>query len=505
MPKTRPWDYLTITAANDQQARAYELQLQQRERADHLERVRTRLVVPDIDGRRIGSGGSTLHCLARVLDRECSGDGAGSFEEAEAVLSELRILIVHAGGDSRRLPPYSHCGKMFVPLPDKVSSATATTLFDRLIPTFLDLPEARAGQVVVASGDALVLFDPRIVDLSQPGVTALGSWSPAQEASQHGVFCSGDDGSVTRYLQKPSQEAQLRAGAVSESGNAMLDLGVMSFDAPAAVQLMRAFFTRASRPDGKLGLTWTREAHDVLVSGGIDLYREICCAFGTDTNVSHYIDSLTGVGSNLDRAVLAEWFQSLHQIPLHVRVLPDCKFLHFGTTRQLVTSGRELLAEDSGDPDRTTLVLNTEIQGDLIGNHAWVEGCSIGASMVLEGLNVVVGADVSKPLTLPRGACFDICKGTSRGGGAVWFLRCYGIDDSFKHSVEAGGTLCGIPLGRWLEEMGGSASDIWSPEVLPLERTLWNARVFPALQDCRHFGDWLWLFHARSASAEQNS
>src|SRR4029077_20198471 len=104
MPKmTKPWDYLIVTAANDRQAKAYDFQIRQRQEAGEIPQVRNCLVITDTDGRRIGSGGSTLHCLWSVLERERPSAGPGSFEEAEAILSDLRILIVHAGGDSRRL------------------------------------------------------------------------------------------------------------------------------------------------------------------------------------------------------------------------------------------------------------------------------------------------------------------------------------------------------------------------------------------------------------------
>src|SRR5664279_3109150 len=239
---TKTWDYLIVSAANDQQAKAYDTQIRQRQIAGEIPQVRNFLVIADIEGKRIGSGGSTLHCLDSVLRCERPGGGPGSFEEAEAVLSGLRILIVHAGGDSRRLPAYSHCGKMFVPVPAKGQPSVAATLFDRLVPAFLALPEAGQGQVVIASGDALILFDTSVVDFGRPGITALGSFASASEASDHGVFSAGKDGSVRRFLQKPSPDAQVAAGAVNEGGDSLLDLGVMSCDASAAVQLMRAFF-----------------------------------------------------------------------------------------------------------------------------------------------------------------------------------------------------------------------------------------------------------------------
>lgn len=505
MQKTRPWDYLIITAANDQQARSYELQLRRREHAGELRRVRKCLVIQDMEGRRMGSGGSTLHCLTQVLECECSGGGACSFDEAESVLSELRILIVHAGGDSRRLPPYGHCGKMFVPIPDKGSTNPATTLFDRLIPSFLDLPEGQHGQVVIASGDALIFFDPSTVDLSRPGITALGMWAPSREGAHHGVFCAGADGRVTRYLQKPLLEGQVRAGAVNHNQRSVLDLGVMSCDATAAVQLLRAFFTLAPRPEGEPGLVWKQKSLEIVRSHGVDFYREICCAMGTDTMFVQYVQNLRAGGAYFEAVLTAEWFRSLHDIPLHVSILPCAKFLHFGTTRQLITSGVSLLKQDAGKAARTTLILNSDIQGEVVGNHAWIEGCSVDTRLVLEGWNVLVGADISEPLTLSKGACFDMSMGINRDGEKVWFLRCYDVDDSFKQTADTGGTFCGILLRQWLHEMGGVVSDIWAVEVPPQERTLWNARVFPALKEHREFREWWWLFHAGSATTEQKS
>jgi fucokinase len=256
MQSRKRWDYLIVTAANDQQARAYELQLARREGTKDFERVRRCFVVADIDGRRIGSGGSTLHCLSKILEIEQSGKGIRNFEDAGVVLSGLRILIVHASGDSRRLPPYSDCGKMFVPLPDKAGADMAATLFDRLIPKFLDLPDPPGGRIVIASGDALILFDPSLLDLSRPGITAFAKWAPAAESANHGVFCALDDGLVARYLQKPPVAEQESAGAINAEGKSLLDLGVMSCDAAAGVQLLRTFFANGVGADGTARLVW---------------------------------------------------------------------------------------------------------------------------------------------------------------------------------------------------------------------------------------------------------
>ncbi|NQU76997.1 MAG: hypothetical protein HQ546_11855, partial [Planctomycetes bacterium] len=70
---TEQWDYLIVTASSDAQAAAYESHLSARRELGLLAGVRNVMVVPDADGRRIGSGGSTIYPLAGVLNRELAG------------------------------------------------------------------------------------------------------------------------------------------------------------------------------------------------------------------------------------------------------------------------------------------------------------------------------------------------------------------------------------------------------------------------------------------------
>ncbi len=202
------WDYLILTASNDRQAAGYESQLAVRRRCGLLPEVGTAMVVADPLGKRVGSGGSTLYCLMRVLEAEIqrSGAAATDFPSLERILRGLRILILHAGGDSRRVPAYGPCGKIFSPVPGKSRGEVISTLFDRLYPAFQDLPPGPqgAGQVLVAAGDALTLFDTAAVRFERPGIVALGAYATPEAASKHGVFCVAPDGQVRLFLQKPS-------------------------------------------------------------------------------------------------------------------------------------------------------------------------------------------------------------------------------------------------------------------------------------------------------------
>ncbi len=505
----QPWHYLVVTAANARQAAAYETQIRMRRDIGQLSEVREVLVVPDAEGRRIGSGGSTLGCLLEILHRE-SSDPVRDFPAAEAILRRLRILIVHAGGDSRRLPAYSPCGKIFVPVPSEPQRALTPALFDLLVPSFLTLPAAApgAGQIVVASGDALIRFDPSEVAPPQGGIRALGSLTSPEEAARHGVFCADGSGSVRRYLQKPDVQKQMEAGAIDADGRSALDIGVMSLDAETAVRLLRAFCSVRTASAGLAGIHWTPDAWRILLTHGIDLYREICAALGSEATLEDYLSTVRASGSKLDEAVLAGLFSDLRAIPLHVQVLSHSSFLHFGSTRQLIDSGLELVTADRGAaPPGRILTICTDVQdsGRIDGADAWVEGCRVHAALRLHGRNVVVGVDVTEPFEMPAGACLDISAGFDRNGRHGWFIRYYGLDDTFQHSVARGGTFCGKTLATWLRSAGVADHDVWSSDTPEAERTLWNARVFPAEQEHEAYRRWAWMCEAENATAEQKS
>jgi fucokinase len=489
------WDYLVVTASNSLQAEAYEAQIRLRQQFGLLPRVRHALVATDLEGKRIGSGGATLGAIRRVLDLERKESGV---DEAE-ILRRLRILIVHAGGDSRRLPAYAPCGKIFVPLPGPCDGPLPRTLFDQLIPTFLDLPDGLpgGGQIVVAAGDALMYWDISGLNFQSRGITMLGSRATPKEASRHGVCCLAEDGSILRFLQKPSEEEQYRAGAIGPSGEAVLDIGVMSMDAASAALLMRIFGADRAESD------FARSAREWISLGGLDLYREICCAMGSVKTPDTYIKSVQAGGSAWPSSELGKLYFGLREITAHARVLPYCRFLHFGSTRQLAESGLVLREQDEGARPGNSLISVNNIVAEtdgIAGPDSWVEACRIRAPLQLAGSNVVVGVDIERPLALPKEACLEVLAGQSRSGDRVWFTRIYGVRDTFKDSIPRGGLFCGQSLLDWISAAGIDPDEVWPETPDALHRTLWNARVFPAEVSAGGFRRWLWMYAPAAAT-----
>ena len=85
-----------MTASNDEQANAFQSQITYRQNKNVLPCKTKYLVLPDPDGKRVGSGGATLQVLRKLAEQE---DIAGDFHNK-------RILVIHSGGDSKRVPQY---------------------------------------------------------------------------------------------------------------------------------------------------------------------------------------------------------------------------------------------------------------------------------------------------------------------------------------------------------------------------------------------------------------
>ena len=356
--------------------------------------------------------------------------------------------------------------------------------------------------MVVAAGDALMLFDTAAVRFDRPGIVALGAYATPEAAARHGVFCVAANGQVRLFLQKPSPADQQRHGAINPCGQAILDIAVMSFDAAALTAMFRAFDVQAE----KSGPRFSPAMEELVLGHGLDLYREICCALGTEATAEHHRASSVASGSTWSAGQLAAAHAVLSKVPFSAEVLPQCEFLHFGTTRQLITSGLELLAHDGrpAGPD-VCLGLNNRLVGDgrIVGGSSWVEGCRLAAPLRLAGQNVVVGVDVDSPLELPGGACLDVIAGEDRSGRRVWFVRAYNVGDTFKDALDRGATLAGKPLAAWLEAVGAKAEEVWSTDIPPAKRSLWDARVFPAVGSPHAYRDWLWLFNPATAAAAE--
>lgn len=99
------WDVVVITAIDSAQKQAYERQISEKIERKELPLGVEFIVISDPVGPKIGNGGSTLVVAAELEEM---------FKEKA---KELKVLVIHAGGLSQRLPSGSLLGKIFMALP----------------------------------------------------------------------------------------------------------------------------------------------------------------------------------------------------------------------------------------------------------------------------------------------------------------------------------------------------------------------------------------------------
>ncbi len=87
------WDWVVVTASNERQAAAYRVQIDSRLKKGLLPEKTQYLVVPDRDGRRVGSGGATLSALVEI-----------AFRVGMDSLSSQKVLLLHSGGTASVFP-----------------------------------------------------------------------------------------------------------------------------------------------------------------------------------------------------------------------------------------------------------------------------------------------------------------------------------------------------------------------------------------------------------------
>ena len=265
------WDYIVLTASNEEQAEAFRSQIAYRQEKHVLPCKTKYLVLPDPDGKRVGSGGATLQVLRKLAEiEEISGD-----------FHNKRILVIHSGGDSKRVPQYSVCGKLFSPVPRELPDGRASSLFDEFLIGMAGVPSRFREGMLVLSGDVLLLFNPLQIDAQFKGAAAISMKSPVEIGKDHGVFLNNGKDYVKKFLHKQQVETLKEMGAVNSQGNVDLDTGAVLFD----VELMEALLSLV-QTEGQID----EEKYDLFVNeeSRISLYGDFLYPLAEDSTLERY-------------------------------------------------------------------------------------------------------------------------------------------------------------------------------------------------------------------------
>ena len=161
------------------------------------------MAIPDRNGELVARG-ATLEVLKYLYEQEGSFDG-------------LRVLVIHSGGDSKRVPQYSALGKLFFPVPHQLPDGRSSTLFDEFMISMSSVPSRIWEGMVLLSGDVLLLFTAQHRH-NNVGVAALSFKEHVETGKNHGVYVNGENGNVKCRLQKkPVEELRRRVRSTTRA------------------------------------------------------------------------------------------------------------------------------------------------------------------------------------------------------------------------------------------------------------------------------------------------
>lgn len=440
------WDYVILTASNDQQAEGFRRQIE--ERKEYLPAGTRFAAIPDRGGERVGSGGATLEVLKYLHEQE------GDFRK-------LRVLVIHSGGDSKRVPQYSALGKLFSPVPHQLPDGRSSTLFDEFMICMSSMPSRIREGMVLLSGDVLLLFNPLQIDYNNVGAAAISFKERVEVGKNHGVYVNGEDGNVKCCLQKKSEEELRKAGAVNEAGCVDIDTGALIFS--------------TAMMDSLYSLIGTEEGYDRYVNGTVrlSLYADFLYPLAEDSTLEQfYLEKPEGeFCEELTEARKQVW-KVLRPYRMKLLRLAPAKFIHFGTTKEilpLMCGGVDAYAS-LGWSSRVASSISGSTAGynSVLSSHASIEkDCHLEVSYVHShakvGNNCVLSFVDIHDEVIPDGVVLHGLK--QRDGKFV--VRIFGVQDNPKEN-----RLFGKDLDEVAEKLG---TDLWDGG----NHTLWTAELYP--------------------------
>ena len=344
-------------------------------------------------GHKLGSGGGTTWLL----------------QQAHEWLNGERCIVLHAGGQSRRLPSYAPSGKILTPIPVfrwERGQRLSQSLLDLQLPLY-ERMMAQAPQrltTMIVSGDVYIRAAERIGQIPDADVVCYGLWLDASIAKDHGVFVSDrrSPNVLKMMLQKPSTE---QLSELLKDHFYLTDIGIWLLSDRAVKLLMK----RSMKEDGTL-----KE---------YDMYSEFGCTLGTHPTIDD---------------------PELHELSVAIVPLQGGEFYHFGTSGEMISSTMAIqnIVNDQRDimhhdrkphPSIFTQNAITKISFTEQNQNIWIENSCVGEHWTLSHDHIITGVpDNDWTITLEPGQCVDIIP----IGETQYCVRRYDINEKFAGAAQ---------------------------------------------------------------------
>lgn len=407
--------------------------------------------------KKLGSGGGTAWLLMSAHADEAHG------EDFNTWLSREKRILLHAGGQSRRLPAYAPGGKVLTPIPVfrwERGQRIDQTLLDLQLPFYEHiLSKAHASlHTLIASGDVFLRATEPLQNIPDADVVCYGLWASPEQATHHGVFMMSRERSAELdfMLQKPSTEQQAK---YMPTHLMLMDIGVWLLSDKAVSLLMKKC------PAGNSGNATSPGGHELGVPACYDLYSEFGCALGNHPSLPD---------------------EFLSKLKVAILPLPGGEFYHYGTSSDMIVSSvaiqnlvkdQRFIIQKGVKPQTSVFTQNAVIANcpTLETESVWIENAYLPAGWHYSRRNIITGIPQNDwQVSLAPGQCLDMVP----VGEDSWAIRPYGFGDAFRGSILSESTsFIGIPVTQWLSKRGIDAAECGRTDDLQA------ARLFPVSGD----------------------
>lgn len=400
-------------------------------------------------GSKLGSGGGTAWLL-EACRQEMDSDS-----DFLTWLGKEKRILLHAGGQSRRLPGYAPSGKILTPVPVfrwARGQRLSQNLLSLQLPLYEQIMEKAPSSLhtLIASGDVYIRAGQPLQAIPDADVVCYGLWVDPNLAKNHGVFVSSraTPDKLDFMLQKPSVE---ELGKLMQTHLFLMDIGIWLLS-DRAVSLL----VKRSYQEGKLSY--------------YDMYSDFGLTLGEHPRMMD---------------------DELNALSVAILPLPGGEFYHYGTSRELISSTLAVqnLVNDQREimhrkvkPHPAMFVQNAEVGYQLTSQNSeiWIENSCVGAAWNIHQQTIITGVPVNDwNLEVPSGVCIDVVP----FGESDYVARPYGFHDTFKGALsEAGTCYQGMPVGEWCAVRGLSVEEIENGHDLQA------ARLFPVCSSVEELG-----------------
>ena len=322
------WDLVVLSAGDDDQKGWYETQLDSKKARGELPMGVPFRVFPDPGGIRTGDGGATLSIVSRL------------HEEFGPQLAEMKTLLIHAGGFSKRLPSHSCTSKIFSPMPVDSSSSSYDMLDMKMLMYLPFCDVMTPGTMFVTASDDLegyniepddlerIRADFARIGLGEAALISLAHPSSLAVGTGHGVFkfAAEDAAALLRdgsarllsgcleVLQKPSEQKMREKGVIltdEKTGDELVYTDSAYWLNRRLVEKLAAFYEQV-RP----------------VRQETSIYSDfMTCQGRADLAAKVHAGRLMSSADPLKQSIC----RLMSGVPLHIVALPESTFYHIGT------------------------------------------------------------------------------------------------------------------------------------------------------------------------------